>query len=152
MVGVNSRKAKGSNPPIRSQNSNHQGQHIQLWSTVHEASITILLQYYFMINSSSYEGPRMGCKAIADLYGLPCETFRHHTTGELKGYCGHLSGGKNKVLTPNEELELASHIGNDLIHGCIIVLLNESSYRQDKRMDKLNLFIDYHTKCIVSII
>ena len=25
-------------------------------------------------------------------------------------------------------------------------------YRQDKRMDELNLFIDYHTKCIVTII
>ena len=30
MVGVNSRKAKGSNPPIRSQSSNHWGQRIQL--------------------------------------------------------------------------------------------------------------------------
>ena len=32
------------------------------------------------------------------------------------------------------------------------LLLNELSYRQDKRMDELNLFIDYHTKCVVSII
>ena len=57
-------------------------------------------------------GPRMGYKAIADFYRLPCETFRHQTTGELKGYYGHLSGGKNmpKVLTSNEEIELASHI------------------------------------------
>ena len=72
-----------------------------------------VLQYYFMIKSPSYEGPRMGYKAIADLYGLPRETFRCCTTGEFKGYYGHLSGGKNmpKVLTPNEEIELASHIG-----------------------------------------
>ena len=27
---------------------------------------------------------------------------------------------------------------------CIIVLLIELSYRQDKRMDELNLFIDYY--------
>ena len=45
----------------------------------------------------------------------------------------------------------------DLIwhHNLILVfvtLLNELSYRQDKRMDELNLFIDYHTKYIVSII
>ena len=33
-----------------------------------------------------------------------------------------------------------------------LLLLNRLSYRQDKRMDELNLFIDYHTKCIVSII
>ena len=32
------------------------------------------------------------------------------------------------------------------------LLFNRLSYRQDKRMDELNLFIDYHTKCIVSII
>ena len=34
----------------------------------------------------------------------------------------------------------------------LVTLLNELSYRQDKRMDELNLFIDYHTKYIVSII
>ena len=34
----------------------------------------------------------------------------------------------------------------------IVTLLNELSYRQDKRMDELNLFIDYHTKYIVLII
>ena len=34
----------------------------------------------------------------------------------------------------------------------LIMLLNELSYRQDKRMDELSLFIDYHTKYIVSII
>ena len=34
---------------------------------------------------------------------------------------------------------------------CFIVL-SQLLYKQDKRMDELNLFIDYHTKCIVSII
>ena len=34
----------------------------------------------------------------------------------------------------------------------LVTLLNELSYRQEKRMDELNLFIDYHTKYIVSII
>ena len=34
----------------------------------------------------------------------------------------------------------------------LVILLNELLYRQDKGMDELNLFIDYHTKYIVSII
>ena len=36
---------------------------------------------------------------------------------------------------------------------CIVsIIFGSFWYRQDKRMDELNLFIDYHTKCIVSII
>ena len=37
-------------------------------------------------------------------------------------------------------VEYSSHVAYQLL------------YRQDKRMDELNLFIDYHTKYIVSII
>ena len=33
-----------------------------------------------------------------------------------------------------------------------VMLLNELSYRQDKRMDELNLFIEHYSKYIVSII
>ena len=33
-----------------------------------------------------------------------------------------------------------------------VTFLNELSYRQYKRMDELNLFIDYYAKYIVSII
>ena len=33
-----------------------------------------------------------------------------------------------------------------------VVLLNVLSYRQDKRMDELNLFIEHYSKYIVSII
>ena len=36
--------------------------------------------------------------------------------------------------------------------GIWFVVLSRLSYRQDKRMDELNLFIDYHYKSIVSII
>ena len=39
---------------------------------------------------------------------------------------------------------------NDLILN--VMLLNELSYRQDKRMDELNLFIQHYLKYIVSII
>ena len=35
---------------------------------------------------------------------------------------------------------------------CIVVLLIELSHRQDKRIDELNLFIDYYSKYIVSIV
>ena len=37
-----------------------------------------------------------------------------------------------------------------LIWYCVV--FSQLSYRQDKRMDELNLFIDYHYKSIVSII
>ena len=47
---------------------------------------------------------------------------------------------------------LSSALGDSILCFVIVMLLNELSYRQDKRMDDLNLFIDYHTKCIVSII
>ena len=33
-----------------------------------------------------------------------------------------------------------------------VMLLNELSHRQDKRMDELNLFIEHYSKYIVSII
>ena len=39
----------------------------------------------------------------------------------------------------------------DSIFVCFVVL-SRLSYKQDKRMDKLNLFIDYHYKSIVSVI
>ena len=47
------------------------------------------------------------------MYDLPRETFRRHTTGELKGYYGHLLGGKDtpKILSPDQENELAGHVG-----------------------------------------
>ena len=35
---------------------------------------------------------------------------------------------------------------------CFVVLLNVLSYRQDKRTDELNLFIERYSKYIVSII
>ena len=41
-------------------------------------------------------------------------------------------------------------LGTDLILN--VMLLNELSYRQDKRMDELNLFIEHYSKYIVSII
>ena len=49
---------------------------------------------------------------------------------------------------------IRSVICYDTIIWCLmfVTLLNELSYRQDKRMDELNLFIDYHAKYIVSII
>ena len=41
----------------------------------------------------------------------------------------------------------------DVIFGIWwFVVLSQLSYRQDKRMDELNLFLDYHYKSIVSII
>ena len=102
MVGANSKKPKsrGSDPPLWSENSNHKGKQIQLWSI---QVMKQALQYYFTINLATYDDSRMEYKAIANLYGLPHETFHRWTMGELKGYCGHLSGGKNmlKVLTPD---------------------------------------------------
>ena len=52
------------------------------------------------------------------------------------------------------------HPPHDLILSCVIpwfsiwwfIVLSQLSYRQDKRMDELNIFIDYHYKSIVSII
>ena len=40
----------------------------------------------------------------------------------------------------------------DSILCCCFVVLSRLSYKQDKRMDELNIFIDYHYKSIVSII
>ena len=70
------------------------------------------LQYYFTVNTKEYKGPQLGFKAIADLYKLPRETFRRWTTGELKGFYGHLSGGKDipKILTHEQEIKQAGHI------------------------------------------
>ena len=70
------------------------------------------LQSYFTVNAEDYEGPLLRYKAIADLYKLPRETFRRWTTGELKGFYGHLSGGKDilKILTHEEEVKLVGHI------------------------------------------
>ena len=45
----------------------------------------------------------------------------------------------------------SNHISHS-IFVCIVMLLIELSYRQDKRMDELNLFIEYYSKYIVSII
>ena len=44
---------------------------------------------------------------------MGCHVKCTHTMGEHKGYYGYLSEGKNmpKVLTPDEENELASYIG-----------------------------------------
>ena len=40
---------------------------------------------------------------------------------------------------------------SDLI-VCFVVLLIELSYRQDERMDEINLFIEHYSKYIVSTI
>ena len=66
------------------------------------------LQYNFTVNAKDYKGPQLGYKAIADLYKLPRETFRRRTTGELKGFYRHLSGGKDipKILTHEQEVKL----------------------------------------------
>ena len=66
------------------------------------------LQYYFTVNAKDYEKPQLGYKGIADLYKLPRETFRRWTSGELKGFYGHLSGGKD---IPKILVELVGHIG-----------------------------------------
>ena len=71
------------------------------------------LQYYFTVNAKDYKGLHLGYKTITDLHGFPWETFRRQTTGKLKGFYGHLSGGKDipKILTYEQEVELAGHIG-----------------------------------------
>ena len=96
--------------PKRQVRSNNQGQRFQLWKT---DVMKQALQYYFTVNAKDYEGPHLGYKTITDLNGLPRETFRRQTTGELKGFYGHLSGGKDipKILTYEQEVKLVGHIG-----------------------------------------
>ena len=92
-------KNKKDGQPMRpwQSGSNHQGQRIQLWDI---NNMKQALQYYFTVNSPEYDRPCFGYKAIADMYDLPRETFRRHTTGELKGYYGHLLGGKDTPQNP----------------------------------------------------
>ena len=70
------------------------------------------LVYFFLMQSPSYSGPQFRYKTVTKLYGLPPETFHRRTTGLLKGFYGHLSGGKGipRIFTPDEETELAGHI------------------------------------------
>ena len=93
----------------RSSNSNHKGKNIQLWSV---QVMKDALVYFFVMQSASYSGPRFGYKTVAKLYGIPPETFCRRTTGLLKGFYRHLSGGKGvpRIFTPDEENELAGHI------------------------------------------
>ena len=60
----------------------------------------------------SYSGPRFRCKTVTKLIGLLPETFCCRTTGPLKGFYSHLSGGKGipRIFTPDEETMLVGHI------------------------------------------
>ena len=93
----------------RSQNSNHKGQSIQLWSI---QVMKDALMYFFSMQSPSYLGSRFRYKTFTKLYGLLPKTFHCRTTGPLKGFYSHLSGGKGipRIFTPDEETELVSHI------------------------------------------
>ena len=55
----------------------------------------------------------MGYKKIAETYNVPPETFCRHLSGPHKEYYGYLVGGKDQshMFTPEEEHELAKHIG-----------------------------------------
>ena len=71
------------------------------------------LLHHFTQQCSDYNGPVMGYKNIAETYNVPPETFRRCLSGPHKGYYGYLVGGKDqlRVFTPEEEHELAEHIG-----------------------------------------
>ena len=92
----------------RSPNSNHKGKNIQMWSI---QVMKDALVYFFLMQSPSYLEPRSRYKTVAKLYGLLPETFCGRT-GLLKGFYGHLSGGKGipRIFIPDEETELAGHI------------------------------------------
>ena len=59
-----------------------------------------------------YQGATVGYRVVADMWGLPHETFRRRLTGPLRGIFGHVAGGKGvpRILKHEEENELARHI------------------------------------------
>ena len=56
--------------------------------------------------------PQIRLQTVAKLYGILPETLHCRTTGPLKGFYGHLSGGTGvpRIFTCDEENELVGHI------------------------------------------
>ena len=85
-------------------------------------------------NTNQVEAMPPECKALLNVSGL-CQ-FIHDITINMVIYIF---------------LVLSEYWKKLIRYLLFVMLLNELSYRQDKRMGELNLFIDYHTKYIVSI-
>ena len=94
-------------PQSRKAASSHKGHTIQKWSIV---DMRDTLVFYFSTRAPGYKGKQFGYKAIADKYQVPRETFRRRLSGPLKGYYGHIAGGKqnpkNFVSTAHANLLL----------------------------------------------
>ena len=57
---------------------------------------------------------------------------------------------RKAVKLPYKEIRDYIDLSDSIL--CFVMLLNVLSYRQDKRMDELNLFIEHYSKYIVSMI
>ena len=71
------------------------------------------LLHHFTMQRSDYVGPIIGYKKFTKTYNVPPDTFCRRLSGPHKGYYRYLAGGKDKsqMFTPEEEHELAEHIG-----------------------------------------
>ena len=71
------------------------------------------LLHYFTMQRTNYFGPIIGYKKLAETCNVPPETLCRRFSRPHKGYYGYLARGKDKscMFTPEEEHELAEHIG-----------------------------------------
>ena len=81
----------GPQSQSRKPGSSHKGSNLQKWNVI---DMQNALVFYFSVRAPGYTGRKYGYKAVADAYSVPRETFRRRLSGPLKGYFGHVAGGR----------------------------------------------------------